>query len=50
MELPGPPSEEWIARREAAIPLSVFSTVQIFADHGHGERLTDVGGNEFIGM
>jgi 4-aminobutyrate aminotransferase/(S)-3-amino-2-methylpropionate transaminase len=48
MEIPGPRSKEWIERREAAVPRAVFNTVQIFADHGHGARLTDVDGNEFI--
>jgi 4-aminobutyrate aminotransferase / (S)-3-amino-2-methylpropionate transaminase / 5-aminovalerate transaminase len=49
-EIPGPRSQEWFKRREAAVPRAVFNTVPIFADGGSGARLTDVDGNEFIDL
>jgi 4-aminobutyrate aminotransferase / (S)-3-amino-2-methylpropionate transaminase / 5-aminovalerate transaminase len=49
-EIPGPRSQEWFKRREAAVPRAVFNTVPIFADGGSGARLIDVDGNEFIDL
>jgi 4-aminobutyrate aminotransferase/(S)-3-amino-2-methylpropionate transaminase len=46
--IPGPKSQEILARKERVIadPLSIFLPVVI--DHGEGARLTDVDGNTFI--
>ncbi len=46
--IPGPKSQEILARKERVIadPLSIFLPVVV--DHGEGARLTDVDGNTFI--
>ena len=50
MTLPGPRSQELIARREAAVPRAVFNTVPIFVAAGDGAGVTDVDGNRFIDL
>src|SRR6266536_5958143 len=46
--IPGPRSQEILARKEQVVaePLSIFLPVVI--DHGEGATLTDVDGNTFI--
>jgi 4-aminobutyrate aminotransferase/(S)-3-amino-2-methylpropionate transaminase len=46
--IPGPKSQEILARKERVIadPLSIFLPVVVY--HGEGARLTDVDGNTFI--
>src|SRR4051794_6173003 len=46
--VPGPRSQELIARHDAAVakPLSIY--LPIVVDHGRGALLTDVDGNTFI--
>ena len=46
--LPGPRSQEWIARREAAVPRAVFNTLQGFVAEVEPAAIIDVDGNRFI--
>jgi len=50
LTLPGPRSQELIARRDAAVPRAVFNTVPIFVADGDGAGVTDVDGNRFIDL
>lgn len=47
-ELPGPRSQEWMARRDAAVPRAVFNILQAFVGSVEPAALTDVDGNRFI--
>ena len=49
-DIPGPISEGWIERREAAVPRAVFNTAPIFVASGEGAALEDVDGNRFIDL
>jgi 4-aminobutyrate aminotransferase / (S)-3-amino-2-methylpropionate transaminase / 5-aminovalerate transaminase len=46
--IPGPKSQELLARREAAVPLGVANVAPIFVSSGSGATLTDVDGNVYI--
>ena len=48
--VPGPRSEELIARRDAAVPRAVFNTLPIFVADGAGAGVTDVDGNRYIDL
>jgi 4-aminobutyrate aminotransferase/(S)-3-amino-2-methylpropionate transaminase len=47
-EIPGPRSLELLARREAAVPKAVFSTVPLFVERASGAIVQDVDGNHLI--
>jgi 4-aminobutyrate aminotransferase / (S)-3-amino-2-methylpropionate transaminase / 5-aminovalerate transaminase len=47
-EVPGPRSRELLARRDAAIPPAVWSTVPIFVRAASGSVVEDVDGNRLI--
>jgi 4-aminobutyrate aminotransferase / (S)-3-amino-2-methylpropionate transaminase / 5-aminovalerate transaminase len=47
-EIPGPRSRELLARREAAVPRAVWSTVPIFVRAASGAVVEDVDGNRLI--
>lgn len=49
-ELPGPRSRELMARRVAAVPPGVGTTMQVFADRAAGGVVVDVDGNSFIDL
>lgn len=46
--VPGPKSQELMARRQAAVPVGVANVTPVFAAHADGATLTDVDGNVFI--
>jgi 4-aminobutyrate aminotransferase/(S)-3-amino-2-methylpropionate transaminase len=47
-DIPGPRSRELLARREAAIPRAVWSTVPVFVRAASGAVVEDVDGNRLI--
>src|SRR3954447_10725993 len=49
-EIPGPRSRELFARRQAAIPPGVGTTLPIFVDRAGGGVIVDVDGNQLIDM
>jgi 4-aminobutyrate aminotransferase/(S)-3-amino-2-methylpropionate transaminase len=46
--IPGPKSQELVARREAAVPNGLYKAHPIAIDHAHGALVTDVDGNTYI--
>ncbi len=46
--IPGPKSQELLARREAIVPRGVGNVAPIFAASAHGASITDVDGNTYI--
>ncbi|HMO04143.1 MAG TPA: 4-aminobutyrate--2-oxoglutarate transaminase [Kiritimatiellia bacterium] len=46
--IPGPKSQELMARRKAAVSNSPFIVTPLFIDHGSGATLTDVDGNTYL--
>jgi len=48
LHLPGPKSQELLARRQQAVPRGVSSTMNVFAAKADGAILEDVDGNRFI--
>ncbi|GAC1627096.1 MAG: 4-aminobutyrate--2-oxoglutarate transaminase [Ktedonobacteraceae bacterium] len=48
LTLPGPKSQELLARRQQAVPRGVSSTMNVFAAKADGAILEDVDGNRFI--
>jgi 4-aminobutyrate aminotransferase / (S)-3-amino-2-methylpropionate transaminase / 5-aminovalerate transaminase len=49
-EIPGPLSQDFMKKREEAIPRALTHTVPIFAHHAHGALVTDIDGNQFIDL
>ena len=49
-EIPGPRSNELLARREKAVPPAVFNTVPVFARAASGAIVEDVDGNRLIDL
>jgi 4-aminobutyrate aminotransferase/(S)-3-amino-2-methylpropionate transaminase len=49
-ELPGPKSRELMARRVAAVPPGVGTTMPVFAERAAGGIVVDVDGNSFIDL
>jgi 4-aminobutyrate aminotransferase/(S)-3-amino-2-methylpropionate transaminase len=49
-EIPGPKSRELMARRRAAVPPGVGTTMPVFADRAAGGILVDVDGNSFVDL
>jgi 4-aminobutyrate aminotransferase / (S)-3-amino-2-methylpropionate transaminase / 5-aminovalerate transaminase len=49
-EVPGPRSQELMARRERAIPAAVFNTVPVFVEAASGAIVEDVDGNRLIDL
>lgn len=47
-KIPGPRSEEWMRRRNEAIPRAVYNITPIFVARAEGAVLEDVDGNQFI--
>jgi 4-aminobutyrate aminotransferase/(S)-3-amino-2-methylpropionate transaminase len=45
---PGPQSQEWMRRREQAVPRGVHHSVPVFIHHAEGAVLYDVDGNAFL--
>lgn len=48
LNLPGPKSQELLARRQQAVPRGVSSTMNVFAAKADGAIIEDVDGNRFI--
>ncbi len=48
LNLPGPKSQELLARRQQAVPRGVASTMNVFAAKAEGAVIEDVDGNRFI--
>ncbi len=48
LHLPGPKSQELLARRQQAVPRGVSSTMNVFAAKADGAIIEDVDGNRFI--
>ena len=46
--IPGPKSQEWMKRREAAVARGVSHATSIFAERAEGATLEDVDGNRFL--
>ena len=46
--IPGPQSQEWMRRRQAAVPRGVGHATTIFAARAEGSVLEDVDGNKFL--
>jgi 4-aminobutyrate aminotransferase/(S)-3-amino-2-methylpropionate transaminase len=46
--IPGPRSQEWLRRRQAAVPRGVGHATTIFAARAEGSVLEDVDGNKFL--
>ena len=46
--IPGPKSQEWMQRRQAAVARGVSHATQIFAARAEGATLEDVDGNRFL--
>ena len=46
--IPGPESQRWMARRQAAIPRGPFHMTPIFIKRGHGAIIEDVDDNRLI--
>jgi 4-aminobutyrate aminotransferase/(S)-3-amino-2-methylpropionate transaminase len=46
--IPGPKSQEMVARREAAVPSGLYKAHPIAIEQAHGALVTDVDGNTFI--
>jgi 4-aminobutyrate aminotransferase/(S)-3-amino-2-methylpropionate transaminase len=46
--IPGPKSQAFLARREAAVPQGPFHVAPIFVERGEGATITDVDGNVFL--
>ncbi len=46
--VPGPESQRWMARRQAAVPRGPFHMTPIFIKHGEGALIEDVDGNRLI--
>jgi 4-aminobutyrate aminotransferase/(S)-3-amino-2-methylpropionate transaminase len=46
--IPGPKSQEWMRRRQAAVPRGVGHATTIFAARAEGSVLEDVDGNKFL--
>ena len=46
--IPGPKSQEMVARREAAVPTGLYKAHPIAIDHAHGALVTDIDGNTYI--
>ncbi len=49
-EIPGPRSQELMARRTAAVPAGVGTTLPVFVERAEGSVLVDVDGNHLIDM
>jgi 4-aminobutyrate aminotransferase/(S)-3-amino-2-methylpropionate transaminase len=49
-EIPGPRSRELMARRQAALPVGVGTTLPVFAARASGGIVEDVDGNRFIDL
>ncbi len=49
-EIPGPRSQELMARRRAAVPAGVGATMPVFAARASGGVVLDVDGNSFIDL
>ncbi len=47
-KIPGPRSQEWMRRRNDAIPRAVYNITPIFVARAEGAVLEDVDGNQFI--
>jgi 4-aminobutyrate aminotransferase/(S)-3-amino-2-methylpropionate transaminase len=46
--IPGPKSQEWMQRREAAVARGVSHATSIFVAHAEGVTIEDVDGNRFL--
>ncbi|HLW80320.1 MAG TPA: 4-aminobutyrate--2-oxoglutarate transaminase [Terriglobia bacterium] len=46
--IPGPQSQAWMRRREAAVPRGAYHTTPIFVARAEGALLEDVDGNRFV--
>jgi 4-aminobutyrate aminotransferase/(S)-3-amino-2-methylpropionate transaminase len=46
--VPGPRSQEWLRRRDAAVPRGVSQITPVFIENAEGALIEDVDGNRFI--